>query len=163
MPRRQNLTDVGLRFLRGSRFDLGKKSFKGALPDPKVQIISLPSGAKLNEPESMIWWALTKLNIRFEPQYPLGPGRGLGGALLDFYLPDYQLDVDYFGPFHDSYEGRVKDFWRDATRQQYGITRVRMFEHELYTNGKADLRKCLWNVQKKVGAPVTVRADDNGG
>ena len=42
-------------------------------------------------------------DIRFKPQYKYEGLFGLGGGLLsyDFYLPDYNLLIEYQGEYHD--------------------------------------------------------------
>lgn len=132
MARKRPITAAGRRFLDGPRYRRGPR----ARPKPPVEKLPnvIHEGRELNEPESMIYRALVKLNIRFEPQYLVGNGRALGGAMLDFFLPDYMCDLDYRGPFHRGDLGEARDFWRDAERQLRGIRRIWIEYEDVYAS-----------------------------
>ena len=55
-------------------------------------------------------------DIRFEPQYKYEGLFGLGGGLLsyDFYLPDYNLLIEYQGEYHDGTA-------RNQTKEEFEI------------------------------------------
>jgi hypothetical protein len=124
------LTLKGAAFLTGGRSPVSPRGRIKPPRDPVVLVV-LPNGVKLNEPESVIYYALEDLNIRFEAQVLIGQGKALGGGAVDFWLFDYGIDLDFLGPWHFSDVGRTRDFWRDVTRQQNQLRRVFLTEQDL--------------------------------
>jgi len=70
----------------------------------------------------------------------------LGGAKLDFFLPDYMVDLEYNGPFHGTTEGKAKDALRTLALAKDGIRLVVIKEFDL-----PDLKRVI---MEKIGAPV---------
>lgn len=99
-----------------------------------------------NVPESMITRALQALKIKFEAQSQRFGGSILGGAKLDFFLPDYMVDLEYNGPFHGTTEGKAKDALRTLALSKDGIRLVVIKEFDL-----PDLKRVI---MEKIGAPV---------
>ena len=99
-----------------------------------------------NVPESMITRALQALKIKFEAQSQRFGGSILGGAKLDFFLPDYMVDIEYNGPFHGTTEGKAKDALRTLALAKDGIRLVVIKEFDL-----PDLKRVI---MEKIGAPV---------
>ena len=99
-----------------------------------------------NVPESMITRALQALKIKFEAQSQRFGGSILGGAKLDFFLPDYMVDLEYNGPFHGTTEGKAKDALRTLALAKDGIRLVTIKEFDL-----PDLKRVI---MEKIGAPV---------
>ena len=99
-----------------------------------------------NVPESMITRALQSLKIKFEAQSQRFGGAILGGAKLDFFLPDYMVDLEYNGPFHGTTEGKAKDALRSLALAKDGIRLVVIKEFDL-----PDLKRVI---MEKIGAPV---------
>ena len=99
-----------------------------------------------NVPESMITRALQALKIKFEAQSQRFGGSILGGAKLDFFLPDYMVDLEYNGPFHGTTEGKAKDALRTLALAKDGIRLVVIKEFDL-----PDLKRVI---MEKIGAPV---------
>jgi len=99
-----------------------------------------------NVPESMITRALQALKIKFEAQSQRFGGSILGGAKLDFFLPDYMVDLEYNGPFHGTTEGKAKDALRTLALAKDGIRLVIIKEFDL-----PDLKRVI---MEKIGAPV---------
>jgi hypothetical protein len=92
------------------------------LPEPEHwPPVTLDNGQVLNEWESKFWWALTLLKIRFTAQQGFGRARSLGGALVDFYLPEYHVGYDPAGPHHYTDEGAARDWWREVTRAMFDV------------------------------------------
>lgn len=89
-----------------------------------VTPITLANGAKLNIPETIIYQALSGLGVTFEAQKSIAGGRTLGGGLIDFWLPQDKIVIEYQGPFHKTDEGRVRDFWREVARKKFGAARI---------------------------------------
>jgi len=57
--------------------------------------ITIPGDWVGTAPEYYVYWALTKLKVNFEYQSDVIGGRAeRGGAVLDFYLPDYSLGIN---------------------------------------------------------------------
>ncbi len=141
-------TPGGQRSLEGNKVSRRRSSRPSLPPQGDQSLVTLPigRGITLNLPESMIYRVLQDLHIRFEAQALIGTGKALGGGMVDFWLFDYHLDLDYLGPFHFSAEGAARDFWRDVTRAQFGILRVFLYEH--------DLPHLHRRIQEIIGAPV---------
>lgn len=99
-----------------------------------------------NVPESMITRALQSLKIKFDAQSQRFGGSILGGAKLDFFLPDYMVDLEYNGPFHGTTEGKAKDALRTLALAKDGIRLVTIKEFDL-----PDLKRVI---MEKIGAPV---------
>lgn len=85
----------------------------------------------LNQPESRIYYALRRLGIHFKTQVNILGGSILGGGRLDFYLEDYQLDIEYQGPFHQTTGGTARDALRNAGVQSLGIRVEFIYERDL--------------------------------
>jgi very-short-patch-repair endonuclease len=100
----------------------------------------------LNEPESIIYNALKDLKIRFETQTPVSGGNILGGAKLDFFLPDYNVDLEYSGPFHSTTQGKARDILRTAALLGQGIRVV--------TIDQFDLPSIKSVIIEKIGVPI---------
>jgi hypothetical protein len=95
------------------------------LPADTVDLVLLPDGTKLNKDESVIYRALQDLGIPFEAQKQFGPANELGGALLDFWVPVYNIAIEFNGlAFHATDTGRYRDWQRQITRQNNGALQV---------------------------------------
>ncbi len=99
-----------------------------------------------NVPESMITRALQALKIKFEAQTQRFGGSILGGAKLDFFLPDYMVDLEYNGPFHGTTEGKARDALRSLSLAKNGIRLVIIKEFDL-----PNLKRVIL---EKIGAPI---------
>ncbi len=99
-----------------------------------------------NVPESMITRALQALKIKFEAQTQRFGGSILGGAKLDFFLPDYMVDLEYHGPFHGTTEGKARDALRSLSLAKNGIRLVIIKEFDL-----PNLKRVIL---EKIGAPI---------
>jgi hypothetical protein len=81
-------------------------------------------GKLLTIPEAKIFKALTDLKIPFQAQKVIGRQRELGGAVADFWLPSRGIILEYQGVFHKTDEGAARDFFRAASRAQFGAIDV---------------------------------------
>lgn len=117
---------------------------KRPIPKSKEPI---PTFVGQNIPESLITSALQALKIKFEAQSQRFGGSILGGAKLDFYLPDYGVDLEYNGPFHGTTEGKAKDALRTIALARDGIRLVVIKEFDL-----PDLKRVII---EKIGVPIT--------
>ena len=109
-------------------------------PRPEVQFQGM------NEPESIIYDALTKLKIKNTPQQASEGGSSFGGSKMDFFLPDYNVDLEYNGPFHGTTEGKAKDALRTLALAKDGIRLVTIKEFDLPALKRV--------IMEKIGAPV---------
>ena len=116
---------------------------KNSIPVTKEVVLTFVGQ---NVPESMITRALQALKIKFEAQSQRFGGSILGGAKLDFFLPDYMVDLEYNGPFHGTTEGKAKDALRTLALAKDGIRLVTIKEFDL-----PDLKRVI---MEKIGAPV---------
>jgi len=58
-------------------------------------ILEPPADFPGTRPEWAVWWALTKLGYDFDYQSSqMGGRQERGGAILDFYLPEYNLGIN---------------------------------------------------------------------
>lgn len=85
----------------------------------------------MNQPETRVALALTELHIRYEAQANVFGGGQLGGAKLDFMLPDYMIDLEFAGPFHNTSEISARDLLRDVGVAQLGYRLVTLYERDL--------------------------------
>jgi very-short-patch-repair endonuclease len=145
MPKKSSLSSTGKSFL-SSGFGVRKRGLKSVYKPPP-DLVRLPTGQYLNIPESKVYRALEDLKINFSAQESFGGGRTLGGSLADFVLPDYQLVIEYQGPFHSTSEGSARDFWRRVAREQAGFMVAYLYEEDLI-NIHRRLKEIL-------GAPAT--------
>ena len=116
---------------------------KKSVPVTKKEVLTYVGQ---NVPESMITRALKSLKIKFEAQTQRFGGSILGGAKLDFYLPDYNVDLEYNGPFHGTTEGKARDALRAMALSRDGIRLVIINEFDL-----PNLKSVIL---EKIGAPV---------
>jgi hypothetical protein len=130
MAKKSILTGKGKDFLRGKRPGVSKRGLPKVGQETPPNIV-LRTGETLNIPASAIYRALTKMHENFSAEVPLRGGRILGGALCDFVLWDRRLVIEYQGPFHDSAEGRLKDFYRRAVREQAHFMVAYLYERDL--------------------------------
>lgn len=122
------------------KISVRRTGFKTAkVPEPLI--------AGLNEPETKVANALTELKIKFEMQKNMFGGSVLGGAKLDFFLPDYSVDLEYNGPFHGTTEGLAKDTLRNAQLMRSGIRLVIISEF--------DLPRIKPVILERIGVPLT--------
>jgi hypothetical protein len=124
MPRKKSTTVRARQKLRGPRRDVSAKRPRWYAPrrEREQPRYRLADGTLLNVPESIVAFALEDLKIPFQAQKPIGPGRKLGGALIDFWLPHHRKAIEFNGVFHVLEPWR--DFWRNVTRMQYGANEV---------------------------------------
>ena len=123
-----------------TKISVRRTGFKTAkVPEPLI--------AGLNEPETKVANALTELKIKFEMQKNMFGGSILGGARLDFFLPDYSVDLEYNGPFHGTTEGRARDVLRTSQLLRDGIRLVAINEY--------DLPRIKPVILQKIGVPLT--------
>ena len=138
---------MGKKFVSGPRYFLVAPKIsvkKRGLPKAKVEIQKIEG---LNEPETLVYKALTELKIVFETQVNKYGGATLGGAKLDFFLPDYNVDLEYNGPFHTTSAGKVRDLLRQITLIRDGI--------KLVTLDQFDLLRLKPAILEKIGVPIT--------
>lgn len=100
----------------------------------------------MNEPETLIYQALTKLGINFETQKAFAGGATFGGSKMDFFLPDYSVDLEYNGPFHGTTEGKARDLLRTASLMGQGIRVVIIDQFDL-----TNLKRVILD---KIGVPI---------
>lgn len=134
------------RFTSGPRYFLVAPKIgvkKRGLPKPKAEV-KLIEG--LNEPETLVYNALGELKIKFEAQLNKFGGATLGGAKLDFFLPDYSVDLEYNGPFHSTAAGKARDLLRQITLIRDGI--------RLVTLDSFDLPRLKPAILEKIGVPI---------
>jgi very-short-patch-repair endonuclease len=127
---------------------IGKASIrvrKKGIGSPKPPPLMTIQG--MNEPESIVYDALTKLKIKFESQKSSGGGATFGGAKLDFFLVDYNIDLEYNGPFHGTTEGKARDLLRTAALIGKGI--------RLVTIDQFDLPRIKSAILEKIGVPIS--------
>ncbi len=108
--------------------------------------IKEPTISGLNIPETTIANALTELRVKYEIQKNVYGGSSLGGAKLDFFLPDYSVDLEYNGPFHGTTEGKARDVLRTAQLLRDGIRLVIVTE--------LDLPRIKPVIIEKIGVPI---------
>ena len=87
----------------------------------------------------MITIALNELHIRNLPQFSILGGGYLGGAVLDWLLPEYNVDLEYNGPFHETSGGST----RDQLRNIGGISRRGLRVEKLRESD-------LWNLKPRI-------------
>lgn len=104
------------------------------------------NGYALNQPESIIFYALQELKINFSAQVGLAGGSVLGGARADFLLPDYRMNLEYHGPQHDTTYGAARDLLRNITVKQRGYRVIQVYE--------ADLKRIKPRLLEIVGRPI---------
>jgi hypothetical protein len=117
MPHKKLTTVKGRRFLRGPKLHVRKRGLKPLVPQDDTSLV-FDNGHILNIPESKIFRALTELNIPFDAQVQVGPARELGSGLVDFWLPVHGVVIEFNGPFHNTDEGKARDFIRETVRYQ---------------------------------------------
>lgn len=124
-------TQRGRAFLRPKRPGIRKRGLRGV--EVPVVVPLMIRGQMLTIPETIIYHALTDLHIPFEAQLPLGGGRQLGGAIVDFWLPKHHVVVEFQGVFHDSAQGRAADFVRAVNRRRLlgAIDIVEIFQRDI--------------------------------
>lgn len=127
MPQRSFQTPRGAHFLTGQRH-LGPRGLD--VKHPQFTAIYV-QGKKLNADEAQVYYALVRRGVNFQTQVPLAGGNVLGGLSVDFLLPDYHMDLEYDGPFHDTTIGQARNFWRQATAARLGLTRVALHDFDL--------------------------------
>ena len=110
-------------------------------PRPEVQFQGM------NEPESIIYDALTKLKIKNTPQQASEGGSSFGGSKMDFFLPDYNVDLEYNGPFHGTTAGKARDLLRTAALVGKGI--------RLVVIDQFDLPRIKSVILEKIGVPIS--------
>jgi len=128
--RRRFLTRTGSQFLRGQRFDLTRKGYRKR-SDEEIPQVVLPDGSVLNKPESIIYRALVGMKVPFQAQASLGGGNVLGGAKVDFLIYNPPIALEFQGPFHDTAEGQVRDFYRRVAREQAGYRPEYVYDSDM--------------------------------
>jgi len=88
-------------------------------------------GKMMNKPETIIYMALNELRIDNVPQFSILGGDILGGARMDFYLPRYEIDLEYNGPFHATSYGNARDALRNIGPASKGIRVEKIYETDL--------------------------------
>lgn len=126
MKKRSAYSKAGKSALSGQKVSITKKGVSKVYQSPPEQI-TLEDGTKLNIPESKIYRALEKLKVNFSSQVPLHGGRVMGGALCDFILWDYRINLEYQGPFHEA----EADFWRKVAREKSRFIVEYLYERDL--------------------------------
>jgi len=134
MPRRPRVSKplwrARQRFLRGPRLTVRRIGRRRR--DPRIYVPIFVDGKLLTIPESRIYRALEDLKIPFVAQLIIGEGRQLGGGIADFWLPAHGVILEYQGPFHQTDEGASRDFFRKATRMEFGaIVTIPLYEADL--------------------------------
>jgi very-short-patch-repair endonuclease len=147
------LTSRGKSILRGKKVSVTKRKPIGAYKAP-VENVRLSNGKTLNIPESQIYRALEKMHENFSSQVALKGGSTLGGSLCDFVLWDRRLVLEFQGPFHNTDQGREKDFWRKLRREQAGFWVVYLKDKDLI-----NLHRRLWEI---MGAPSLASIQSGG-
>ena len=134
------------RFISGPRYFLGQPKIsvkKRGIPKAKEEVVLI---AGMNQPETLVNNALQELKINFIVQQSKYGGATLGGAKLDFFLPDYNVDLEFNGPFHGTSEGRARDVLRTATLARDGI-RLVVIDH-------LDMDHLKEAIISKIGVPL---------
>lgn len=130
MPRKSGFTREGRQFIRGTRFDITRRGMRAGRKE-QYELVVLPDGSVLNEPESRIYRALKGMKIPFAAQASLGGGATLGGAKVDFLIYNPPIALEFQGPFHDTAEGQTRDFYRRAAREQYGYRVEYIYQYDM--------------------------------
>lgn len=120
--------------VRGSRLSIRARKLRRPSLAPKAVAEVVPlvvEGRALNKPETLVYQALTELHINFQTQAQVFGGDVLGGARMDFYLPDYSVDIEYQGPFHATGPGTVHDALRNIGVKTLGVRVVTLYERDL--------------------------------
>lgn len=114
------------------KFRVGPKRPKGwKRPVPPPQGIVLPNGTKMNAEEAVVYRALIRRKVQFEPQAKIGGGSVKGGGIVDFALWQHGIAIEYQGPFHATSGGVAKDFLRRVARQEAGLQTVYIYKQDL--------------------------------
>ncbi len=111
--------------------------------DQRAVVVPLPG---LNQPETMIYYALQELRINFTSQASMMGGNVLGGARADFLLPDYRVVINFNGPFHETSSGKGRDLLVDITYQAAG------YRVEVLTDD--DLSDLKGAILRHIGRPL---------
>lgn len=128
MAKKAFISKGGQSFLSGKRASVQKRGIRGLTGTVKEQFQPvMVDGKYLNIPESKIYRALEDLKVDFRAQVPIGGGRVLGGALCDFILYDYNINLEFQGPFHEA----EADFWRKVAREQAGFMVEYLYDTDL--------------------------------
>lgn len=102
--------------------------------------------AGMNQPETKIAYALNDLKIRYRPQSSFFGGSTLGGARADFDLFDYNIVLNYDGPFHGTTEGRARDAIVNQTYVANGKRPISLYER--------DLKRLKPRIMEIIGTPL---------
>lgn len=122
MPKRGALTPLGRRKLRGGKRGKGKGiSPRAFFHPPKEDVVpEIVNGHQLNKPETKFWRALQQYDPgEWETQVRIYGFDRIGQP--DFLNRRRRLVIELNGPFHDTAEGKAKDFVRLETRRQAGF------------------------------------------
>lgn len=93
--------------------------------------IILPNGTRMNAEEAVVYRALLRRKVNFEPQAKIGGGNVKGGGIVDFALWQHGIAIEYQGPFHATSSGQAKDFLRRVARQEAGLQTVYIYKQDL--------------------------------
>lgn len=118
----------------GKRFDIRARRVRPhgtAGPLDNLAPMTL-NGRLMNKPETLVTLTLNELRIKNIPQFSFLGGDYLGGGRMDWLLPEYKIDLEYDGPFHQTSGGRVRDELRNIGVYKMGLRVVKIYEHDLY-------------------------------
>ena len=130
MPRKTSaFSKKGTSILSRKKVSLSKRGLPGVYKPPPQNVRALLNGRwqTLNIPESIIYRALEDMKVNFRPQVPLSGGWTKGGALCDFILDDYRINLEFQGPFHRA----EADFWRKVAREKNRFMVVYLYDRDL--------------------------------
>jgi len=144
--------------LKGPRLDVRSRTLE-TWRGPRHPIVIeqvVVDGILLNVPESLIYQALERLRLEFTAQPSLGLGNALGGARPDFILHEYNMVLGFHGPWHFTFEGKVRDFWREVMYQAFGLTSVFLVDEDLRDeHGQYSIGSTMRRIMEVIGSPLT--------
>lgn len=100
----------------------------------------------MNEWETRVANALDRLRIRYTPQASFLGGSVLGGGRMDFLLPEYQVDIEVNGPFHNTTNTAAHDALRNLGVSVSGLKVVRV--------GGSDFAQLERRILELIGRPI---------
>lgn len=105
---------------------------KGRARQPQpLDVPIIVGGQKLNRWEARVWKALLRRNEDWQAQAQIGGRNILGSAKPDFLSERRKIVIEVDGPFHNTIEGRAREFFREADRKNAGYDTLHIEQQDL--------------------------------
>jgi hypothetical protein len=122
MPAKKPISKPGRGFTK-PRFDVQARGIQYQKEKP-LPLPLIVGGELLNQEVSQVVRALEDLKLNFSVEVVLGGASELGASKVDIVLWDYNLAIEYQGPFHETTVGQEQDFLRRINREAAGLRTV---------------------------------------